>query len=241
MSFSPEWETAYENGQRKPAGITGSLIVLFNNFIGHLAGQKILELGCGVGPNLRYLSLSEADYYGVDASHSAVDEATDQGIHHGIDPSHFACCDFTLGQPFGGEFDVVFDRASISHNPCAGIKSTMETVYAALKPGGIFIGSDWFSQSHDEFKRGLGVDAHTRRGYPDGQFAGTGNVHFADEGELRDLFQWGQSLWIVERLTRYPKVGLFMSQPHQASWIGKDFEGTEYISAVFDFVVRKPV
>ena len=237
MSFSSEWNTAYDNGQRMSiSGIPSVLSSLLINFIGSLKGQRVLEFGCGTGNNARFIVEEGGEYFGIDGSESAIKFAMEKNPK-----STFACCDFTEGHPFGDDFDLVIDRASISHNDTDGIKRAISLIWQSLKPGGLFVSADWFSDNHSESGRGEFVDERTRTGYTDGQFVAVGRVHFSNEQELAGLFSMFDRGALVERITRYLQGGLFFKDRISYPWISKDFDWKEYSSAVFDIVVRKTI
>lgn len=233
MSFSPEWNTAYDNGQSRQKSMTAILYSLFLNTFGNVQGKRMLELGCGVGNNAAVLIAGGAEYHGVDGSRSAIEEAQSNPSNKG---ARFYNYDFTASS--AGEldllgFDIVFDRAAVSHNDTDGVKRAIAVAYEALKPGGAYVGSDWFSTAHSEFVRGTPVDARTRTDYPDGQFIAIGNAHFTDERELRDLFSAFEIVSVTERVTRF----VVRQRVHYQS---PAFDGFEYRSAVWDLVMRKP-
>ena len=229
MTYSKEWDTAYYNGQGCPRHMQPELRQLFKWHLGTTKGQKMLELGCSYGQNARELITSGAKYYGVDAHGDAVISA-EKECPGGV----FSVQDFTFYQPFGSDFDVVFDRASVSHNTLEAIHHTTDVIWTALKPGGLFIGSDWFSRNHSEFAYGEYVDNGTRTNYKEGQFVNVGNVHFTDEHELLNLFCMFEPVHIIERVNRrvVPSIEMY--------WESRRFSGREYRTAVFDIVFRRP-
>lgn len=238
MTYSPEWGTAFINGQRRQRGITERLAITFQNFIGPMDGQRVLEMGCGCGMNAPWIIASGAEYRGIDGNAQEI-EAAKSTVEGGV----FACADFTQNQPFLGEFDIVFERASIAHNDLASMRRAIDLAWEALRPGGLFISSDWFSINHSEAGRGDIVDAAeptTRTNYPDGQFRNIGRVHFSSEAELADLFSRFQRCWMEERITRRPKYGLFRQVAEDLPWVSPYYLEREYVSAVWDFMVRKP-
>lgn len=237
MTFSVEWNTAYENGQTPNKGIDPNVIWLFNMVIGTIKGQRVLEFGCGAGSNASAFIASGAEYYGIDGCRSAVLKAAENPDNNG---GHFACADFTKEHPFAGDFDIVFDRAAISHNDTAGIKAAVKLAYDSLKPGGIFIGADWFSTAHSEFTRGERVDNLTRTGYKDGQFRNVGKCHFTNQQELAIFFTEFERMLCHHRVTRYIAPGVFLPERATYRWISSDFNGVNYDSAVFDIAARKP-
>jgi SAM-dependent methyltransferase len=92
--------------------------------------------------------------------------------------------DFTRAIPFEGPFDLVVDRAALVHNPASAMRRAMGLVHDRLRPGGKFIGIDWFSTEHRDAGAGERVDSHTRKNLPPGPFEGIGNVHFCGREDL---------------------------------------------------------
>lgn len=234
MSVSPEWEKWYAGG----GAIEGwypELMRLIKIFV--VEADRLLELGAGSGGTIRMLRERGLPYHGVEGSESAVARL------HGIYPDlkdQIVVGDFTQALPFGGGFDVIIDRASIAHNDSEGIRRTVDLIYDALKPGGIFISSDWFSTWHSEFTRGRRLEPRTRTDYPDGQFRGIGRVHFSDEEEFSDLFAKFDGLHIEERIVRRSGPNRLVPFPVDFRTISRAFAGMDYRTAVFDLVVRKP-
>lgn len=236
MSFSREWETAHADG-RVCRDAVGQLCYMLEIFVPG-PQERVLELGCGAGPNVDYWLRRPANYYGLEGSETAIAECKRR---YPYIAKQFACCDFSQTQPFGFEFDVIFDRASVSHNSYEAMQRCIGMALEYLKPGGIYIGVDWFSSNHSEIKRGEEIDRYTRTGYKDGQFRDVGAVHFSSESELGELFAGFEGVFLQERVTRspYPDGG-FMKQVNRFRWQSKAFDDGEYASAVWDLVARKP-
>lgn len=216
MSFDPAWETGYA---AETVGLGGNpqLVHLFDSFCnGHQ--DRVLELGCGVGFNIQHWLGKHADYYAVDGSKTAIK------FVHRIWPylrERVLCHDFTCGLPFTG-FDVVFDRAAIAHNCETDIRAAVRHAYDALKPGGIFVSCDWFSDKHTELQNGEpDADEFTRTGYKEGVFRNAGRVHFSSRDEILDIFKDFDGILVQERT------------------ITQEAAGREYVWAVWDIVMRR--
>lgn len=235
MSLSPEWESWYA-GNPPVEGWYPTLNKLFDIFVADAA--KALELGPGSGGNIRQALLRGYGYHGVDGSATAVSAL--QLAHPGV-ADKIVCGDFTEALPFGGDFDLIFDRASMPHNDRAAMQRGVDLVYDALKPGGIFIASDWFSTWHSEFVRGKRLGFGTRTDYPDGQFDGVGLVQFLDINDLADLFSAFDGIHVEERVRLRPGPNRLVQRPVKFRYISSDFVDREYRSAVWDIVVRKPL
>jgi SAM-dependent methyltransferase len=162
--------------------------------------SRVLELGCGAGANIPFFEALGVQYHAVEGSPSMVERlrARFPALRDTI-----VAGDFTREQPFGEGFDLIVDRAALTHNSTASIQSGLQLVHRSLRPGAYFIGVDWFSTRHEEYRRGkAGVDSYTRTGYTDGSFEGTGNVHFSDEGHLRALFADFAWVYLEEKTVR---------------------------------------
>jgi SAM-dependent methyltransferase len=215
IGFSQEWDKCYRDNTQLSIWPWSDMVSLVNRHSKQLIveGGRVLELGCGAGANIPLFRSLGIDYFGIEGSptivkqlHCRYPDLSDQ-IYMG---------DFTTDQPFDANFDLVVDRAAVTHNNTISIKNTLQTIIDSLKPGGLFIGVDWFSMNHTDYSRGqIAGDKYTRTNYSKGQFVGVGNVHFSDEPHLRDLFSKFEILFMEEKLIqRY--------EPHDnhqfASW-----------------------
>ncbi len=200
MSFSREWDQRYIENTHLAVWPWSDVVSLVRRYCGPLTTGAILELGCGAGANIPFLSSLGARYCTVDGSATMVGRLRQRfpelaaGIIVG---------DFTRELTFDFQFDLVVDRAALTHNPTASIRAALELVWDVLKPGGHFVGVDWFSTSFSEFRRGEPAgDEYTRTRYTDGPFAGTGRVHFSDLEHLKDLFRRFEPLLLEEKKVR---------------------------------------
>ncbi|WP_141104082.1 class I SAM-dependent methyltransferase [Noviherbaspirillum denitrificans] len=214
MNFSTEWDRRYKE-------LTHLSIWPWSDLVGYVmrharpAGKdfRVLELGCGAGANIPFFQSLGVEYFAVEGSPAIVEKLWERFPHL---KDNIAAGDFTLEIPFAGDFDLVVDRSSLTHNTSAAIIHCIEMLHARLKPGGKFIGIDWFSTAYSEYQRGLAAeDAYTRTGYQDGSFADVGRVHFSDKPHLLELFK-GFEMLVMEHKTiqrELPDSGW-----HFASW-----------------------
>lgn len=236
--ISPEWNSCYESGFYAEYSYAHHLPLLMIQRCGKdLSGQRVLELGCGLGANVAWLNQLKAEYYGVDGSSSAIETFRSERPELA---DRVRLADFTQEIPFEGQFDIMFDRASVSHNDMDGIRSCVELILEALKPGGLYFGTDWFSTKHSEYGRGTDLGDGTRANYPDGQFHHVGKVRFSDEAEITHLFRDDfEPVFIQERVIRRPAPGAFLQEIESPRHQSRMFNQTEYRSALWDFAVRK--
>lgn len=188
MSFSEEWDKIYSKGQQIAVWPWSDLI---SYVIRYSKPDKtpfsVLELGCGAAANIPFFKRLGVDYYGLEGSPSIVNQL------HTTYPDlkdKIIAADFTTDFHFEKKFDLIFDRASVTHNNSDSIVRCISLVKSHLKPNGKYIGIDWFSTMHDHYQEGdFDGDRYTRSSIPIGQFQGVGKVHFSDKAHLEDLFR----------------------------------------------------
>ena len=182
MTYSEEWGDIYARGEQMVRWPWSDLVSLVKRYCGDIKDWQVLELGCGIaGANSKFFIEEGAYYIGQDAAFGSSEQSA----------VGFPWCavDFTNHLPGEGEdYDLICDRAAVTHNDTESIKRCLGLVYDALKPGGWYIGVDWFSTEHSDAGRGEQVDELTWRDIPDGQFKGCGVVHFSHFKHLTELF-----------------------------------------------------
>lgn len=188
MNFSTEWDRRYQE-------LTHLSIWPWSDLVGYVMRHarpggkdfRVLELGCGAGANIPFFQSLGVEYFAIEGSPAIVEK-----LHQRFPQlaANIVAGDFTEQIPFAGEFDLIVDRSSLTHNTTAAIVYCIAMLHARLKPGGKFIGIDWFSTAYSEYQRGVPAgDQYTRTGYQDGSFADVGRVHFSDKPHLLALFK----------------------------------------------------
>jgi len=102
---------------------------------------------------------------------------------------------------------VIFDRASICLNNTEDIKKIIELIYNKLKPGGLFIGIDWYSKNCSDFSK--------KKNYlffKKGKFKNM-SIFFSDKDNLFVFFKKFKIIYISEKIVKD-----HMSQDILASW-----------------------
>jgi SAM-dependent methyltransferase len=187
MTFSPEWDQLYRESAHMSIWPWSDLVSYVHRYAKPQNGyQRVLELGCGAGANIPFFIKLGVDYSTVEGSPAIVAQL--QAAYPAL-RERILVGDFTREYPFTGPFDLIVDRGSLIHNTTAGIRSGLALAFAHLRPGGKFIGIDWFSTAHGSALLGRPADSHTRTGIDSGHLAGTGNVHFCDREHLEGLLQ----------------------------------------------------
>ncbi len=203
MGFDPDWEKTYASGTHLSVWPWSDIVSLVNRHCKPLitrGGGRVLELGCGAGANIPFFRALGMDYSAIEGSSTIVRQLHER-YPDLADKIHIG--DFTQEQPFQSDFDIVIDRASLTHNTTSSIRGALQMAFDSLQEGGIFIGTDWFSKNHTDFKGGeQSEDEFTRKNHTKGQFVGVGNVHFSDEPHLRNLFSKFEIIFMEEKLFR---------------------------------------
>jgi len=202
MGFDQNWEKSYANNTQLSVWPWSDIVSLVNrHFKGLISlgrGARVLELGCGAGANIPFFRSLGMDYSAIEGSPTIVRQLHER-YPDLIDKIRVG--DFSQEQPFQNIFDIVIDRSSLTCNTTKSIRNALQIAFDSLKPGGGFIGTDWFSINHTDFKGGQQFDdEYTRNNHTEGQFVGVGNVHFSDEPHLRDLFSKFEILFMEEKI-----------------------------------------
>lgn len=189
MALSNSWERVYQEKRHLSRWPWTSLISrVFTYCPAEKRGLRVLELGCGVGANIPFFTGIETDYYAIEGSQSAVKDILEK---FPALQGKIACGDFTKELPFSGAFDLVVDRAALTHNEALQISKTLKMVHQILKPGGIYIGVDWYSSQNRYATRGnpLAGDPHTRVDFSEGPYRGIGKMRFSSQDEMLFFFE----------------------------------------------------
>lgn len=212
--FSKEWESEYRSGRQLNYWPWSDLVSFVHRHVpGREKPLKVLELGCGSGANIPFFLDLGAGYHAVDGSRYMVDLLINR---YPALKGRIKQADFTDRIPFDMKFDLIFDRAGLTHNNTRGIQKAIALVEKRLEKDGVFIGVDWLSSRHGDIRFGRGVDdPHTFTGFSKGQLENVGKVHFSDEVHLKSLFKQFDFLSLEHKLT---EVILPDSDTVRASW-----------------------
>jgi len=103
------------------------------SFLESCRGRKVLEIGCGIGKDARFLTENGIDYVGLDSSRDTVALARKHFAFAGL-RQRFVNAD-AVALPFmDGEFDLVMSIGVLHHVP--GIEGACREAVRVLKAGG---------------------------------------------------------------------------------------------------------
>ena len=187
MTFSDQWEDSYKNNQQLSIWPWSDLVSYIYRYKGRYNNSpRVLELGCGAGANIPLFKSLEIEYFGVDGSESIISSLIERFPDL---RDQLRCCDFTREIPLSNSFDIVIDRAAVTHNDTESIKRCINLVKKVMLPGSIYIGVDWFSTEHSSYLHNTEMlDSYTARNLTSGPLKNLGKVHFSDKDHLENLF-----------------------------------------------------
>ena len=100
---------------------------------------KIMEVGCGVGNNLKYLAREGYVCYGIEASQSAVDTAMSGMANRLLGDYQVVNGDFRFLPWDSGLFDLAIDRAALCYGDTHDVQTAIYEIHRTLKIGGRFL------------------------------------------------------------------------------------------------------
>jgi len=145
--------------------------------------KKILDLGCGAGRHLVYLSKCGFEMYGMDISDFGLEEARRRLRQAGL-KAELKKSDMTTIPYPDGFFDAVISFWVIYHNALKGMRETVSEVYRVLNKDGLTFLTFQSKRSY-KYRRGKKVEKDTfileegpEKGIPH---------HFSDREEIEEL------------------------------------------------------
>ncbi len=186
MCFSTEWENIYKEQRHLSIWPWSDLVSYVMRYANPTEKKlNVLELGCGAGANIPFFLNINCNYYAIEGSQHIVNkilqkypQLTDKII----------IGDFTQNFNSTIKFDLIVDRAALTHNNTTAIKKTIQNLYNKLNPNGKYIGIDWFSKNHSDALKGDYIDDFTRTNIKEGHLKDLGMVHFSDEKHIKEIF-----------------------------------------------------
>jgi len=152
---------------------------------------RILEIGCGPGPNIWFLAREGFMVAGIDGSSIAISQAEERLLSENLLHKK-PMVDLKVGNfaslPWNdGYFDSIIDIEALYSNNITDIKKTLAEVFRTLKLGGKFFGK-MFGLNTTGSDSGMLLEPGTYLNPLIGPCAGNAIAHFFSKEELIDLF-----------------------------------------------------
>lgn len=210
--YSPEWNKKWSDRETYTKYPWSKIVSYTMRFVDDLDSPKVLEIGCGPGPNVQFFLDIDSTYYGIDGSEDALSVARDRFPSF---ENHFIRGDFTEQLPDTGPFDIVVDRSALTHNTTKDIKKTIRLIEESMKEDGWFISVDNFAidDQRADWESAKEIDEYTRQ-FDDGYFKDKGDVHFWDRNHISDIY----SNLTIKRLYHERREELIPTEQYNKAW-----------------------
>lgn len=160
---------------------------------------RILEVGCGPGANVWYISREGFDAYGIDGSPTAINTARNR-----MDAEHLKA-DLKIGDinklPYGDDFfDAVIDSECIYSNTLEDSHLILQEIKRVLKADGLFFSRTFAEDMYlGENLKEIGYLAFEEA--TGGQIAHTGFLRLTDRKVIHELYEKYFELISVDKMT----------------------------------------
>lgn len=196
--YDPVWDDIYASGHEQKAPWDNVVSFVYRNKPKDAENNnvQILEVGCGTASNLRFFAKEGFAVAGLDAAKTAIQCAQDFFKDHGLKG------DLKVGSfddlPFDdGAFDLVIDRAALTHVGISVQERAINEVHRVLKSDGKFLYTPYADTHHscvsgEEFEDGLVKNISA------GTLQNVGHMCFMSQDKIDTLFPKEQ--WSIETM-----------------------------------------
>jgi 2-polyprenyl-3-methyl-5-hydroxy-6-metoxy-1,4-benzoquinol methylase len=152
-----------------------------------ISKMKVLDLGCGVGNNAKFLAENGFQVFGIDGSKTAIEICKTRFKKFGL-KGEFVCDNFSKLPYKDDFFDLVIDRESLYSNDLPDMRKTLKEIHRTLKRDGKFV-SFTFNSYHPDMKSGKAIGHNVYKMFKKGSvFYNTGIAHFTDWQDLLEVY-----------------------------------------------------
>lgn len=189
--WNPGWDEVYcgkEWGKYPPEELVR---FVGRNFLGvsDRKAVKFLEIGCGAGANLLFLTKEQFTVFGLDGSQVALDRAHERLVAEGLVATLAKGDAVALFYP-DQSFDCVIDLECMYANSLADSRRIVAEAHRVLKPGGLFFSKTFMTGTSGEATAiKMTGESNTYLSVPNGPFnAGYGIIRLTAEDEIPGLY-----------------------------------------------------
>jgi len=131
----PTWDELFKDEKNRWKEPHERLVEVIGSLKSKTNQKKVLDLGCGAGRHLVYLSSEGYETYGVDLSINGLMFSREWLAKQGY-PTRLAMADMTSLPYSNSSFDMIISMYVIHHNPLAGLRKSIHEIHRMLVPGG---------------------------------------------------------------------------------------------------------
>ena len=210
MAWDPVWDKVFSSRAWGKYPEPSTIRFVARNFYGRNRQEtRLLEVGCGPGANIWYMSREGFDVYGIDGSEEAIKIAK-RRLSDEYLKAHLQTGDI-LSLPYDDNyFDGVIDAESLYCNDYSLTRQILAEINRVLKPTGLFY-SRTFTSSMYVGDRPDSLNRLEFRNVSSGPLAGKGFVRLADSESIKGLYEAVAELSTIAR-SKSADVGKFSSR-----------------------------
>jgi SAM-dependent methyltransferase len=194
----PTWDELFEEENNCWKEPHEKLVEILRKVKANASFKRVLDLGCGTGRHLVFLSGEGYEAYGMDLSHNGLLHSREWLARHDY-PVRLAMADMTALPFYPASFDLVVSMFVIHHNPLAGLRRSIHEIHRTLIPGGTTLLTLNSTRGTRPY-RGMQLEPGTV--IPDiGKDRGIPH-HFSDLGEIAHEF----SSFIIREVSLFEEI-----------------------------------
>jgi len=196
--YDPVWDDIYESGHEQKAPWDSVVSFVYRNKPKDTENKdvQVLEVGCGTASNLRFFAKEGFAVSGLDASKTAIQCAQDFFNEHNLN-GDLQVGSFDQLSFEDRTFNLVIDRAALTHVGLSIQERTINEVHRVLKAGGKFLYTP-YADTHascvggDLFEDGLVQNISA------GTLQNVGHMCFMSRDKIEALFT--PDKWSIESM-----------------------------------------
>jgi SAM-dependent methyltransferase len=188
VSWDPVWEKIFRENEWGKYPSESLIRFIARNFYSSDRREiRILEVGCGTGANLWFISREGFGAYGIDGSRVAIDKASERLKEEGL------CAELHVGDivelsPFQDNFfDAVIDVECIYSNNAVNARKIFSEINRVLKNNGLFY-SRTFSDKTSVGEAADYISELEVLNASEGPLQGKGFIRLSNEKSIHDLY-----------------------------------------------------
>jgi len=193
----------------------------FHRMLGSPTEFRVLELGCGVGNNTLALAAEGFQVTGIDFSDVAIAKAEARSKLKAVEPVFLVSSieELVIRSEY---YDLIFDRGAFVCLSNVQIEKSLKSIYASLKPGGKFLGFDWYGDKQPDIAWGEPADDSTYDNFKQGRFVNQGSINFLNLEQIEGFFKQYKGKLAITKHLEFDRDDILISHTFNI-----DFQKTE--------------